>query len=354
MHNKNLPEIVRTMLVFILSILTILLILEANKLQGTARVINYAGLLRGETQQLIKNELAHEPKDELIENLEEILLELQTGRGSYNLRRIRDPLYVRDLEVQKAAWLELKQEIYHTRRDPAREKQLYDLSEKYLVISNHTVKAVEVYTDEIVQNLQSLEFWDSLTLLGLILMYLLKLQEFRKLSRRNSLLSTLAYMDPATGLANKRSCEQRLANPNPIAPDILITCFMFDLNNLKTTNDTLGHEKGDLLIAQFAEALKKAALPHVFIGRYGGDEFIAVAVGVPPEENQAFLQRLQIHIEAWHQTSHDIRIQYATGVAYSSEFPNCTVRELMQKADQRMYADKAKKKKFSAAAPLSS
>jgi GGDEF domain-containing protein len=72
----------------------------------------------------------------------------------------------------------------------------------------------------------------------------------------NSALSALAYLDQATGLSNNRACKERLLNPDPIADNILLTCFMFDLNNLKPTNDKFGHEAGDKLIAGFAGALK--------------------------------------------------------------------------------------------------
>ena len=51
---------------------------------------------------------------------------------------------------------------------------------------------------------------------------------------------------------------------------------MFDLNNLKEVNDTLGHAAGDSMIANFAHILRKVVPEKDFVGRYGGDEFIAI------------------------------------------------------------------------------
>ena len=51
---------------------------------------------------------------------------------------------------------------------------------------------------------------------------------------------------------------------------------MFDLNNLKTVNDTMGHSAGDQLIINFAKLLRSVIPEKDFVGRYGGDEFIAV------------------------------------------------------------------------------
>ncbi len=51
---------------------------------------------------------------------------------------------------------------------------------------------------------------------------------------------------------------------------------MFDVNGFKQINDGLGHLAGDQVLKQFATELKAAFRPTDFIGRWGGDEFIAI------------------------------------------------------------------------------
>lgn len=77
-----------------------------------------------------------------------------------------------------------------------------------------------------------------------------------------------------TGLPNKSRCEDLLNTSGFITEPL---CFvMFDLNNLKEVNDTLGHAAGDSMIANFAHILRKVVPEKDFVGRYGGDEFIAI------------------------------------------------------------------------------
>lgn len=65
------------------------------------------------------------------------------------------------------------------------------------------------------------------------------------------------------------------------APDAVDTASsvavcVFDLNNLRSINNNLGHDKGDEYIRTFAIQLRKAIPAQYFVGRDGGDEFIAI------------------------------------------------------------------------------
>ena len=55
------------------------------KLQGHARVINYTGIVRGASQQLVKQELRHIQDDPLINRLDGIIYELSNGKGKNGL-----------------------------------------------------------------------------------------------------------------------------------------------------------------------------------------------------------------------------------------------------------------------------
>lgn len=70
----------------------------------------------------------------------------------------------------------------------------------------------------------------------------------------NKLLEHRAYTDAHTGLPNKSACKELLGNKEIISEPT--ACIMFDLNNLKTVNDTMGHSAGDQLILNFARLLR--------------------------------------------------------------------------------------------------
>lgn len=88
------------------------------------------------------------------------------------------------------------------------------------------------------------------------------------------MLEQRAYTDAHTGLPNKGACEALLRDQDTIVEPTV--CIMFDLNNLKTENDTMGHSAGDRLIMDFARLLRRVIPDKDFVGRYGGDEFMAV------------------------------------------------------------------------------
>ena len=70
--DKKISKITRglmTVLTVILIALFLTIMVLVSKIQGTARVVNYAGLVRGKTQRIIKLEDAKEPQDEMIESV---------------------------------------------------------------------------------------------------------------------------------------------------------------------------------------------------------------------------------------------------------------------------------------------
>ena len=88
-------------------------------------------------------------------------------------------------------------------------------------------------------------------------------------------LTTRSETDKLSGLLNRRGFEDRadraiLAAQRTGAPGSLV---LADLDNFKTINDTLGHERGDEVIASFAHLLSRKSIAGMIIGRQGGEEF---------------------------------------------------------------------------------
>ena len=85
-REKRVAYILRagmTVLTIILIILFFGIMSLVSDLQGTARVVNYAGLVRGETQRVIKLEMSKEPDDEMIETVEAIINGLRFGSTNW-------------------------------------------------------------------------------------------------------------------------------------------------------------------------------------------------------------------------------------------------------------------------------
>ena len=94
--------------------------------------------------------------------------------------------------------------------------------------------------------------------MGLLLLFGYQIFKALRYAAMNRILQRKVYLDEATGLPNKNKCEELLDAPNP--PDGNTALCVFDLNNLRTINNNLGHDKGDEYIRAFAEQLTSSSL----------------------------------------------------------------------------------------------
>lgn len=107
------------------------------------------------------------------------------------------------------------------------------------------------------------------------------------LSDAKSRLEAIAYLDPLTGLANRRwfqmEADNILARNQETHQQAAL--MLIDMDNFKQVNDQLGHDAGDRLLVTIADRLNKALrLTDVAmhksaeVSRYGGDEFMALLI----------------------------------------------------------------------------
>lgn len=186
------------------------------------------------------------------------------------------------------------------------------------------------------------------TVLALILLlfihYVISRRKALRLSRSNSELNEKAYVDLASGLPNKNKCEEQLSSPAPVSKPT--ACFVLDLNDLKKVNDTLGHEMGDIMILNFAKLLRKVVPLDYFVGRFGGDEFIVIAEDISGrEEAEDLVEKIRDMIMKFNGVRGEFQISYACGYAFSEDYHQATVMDLLSEADRHMYEDKARIKK---------
>src|SRR5580658_2742212 len=148
----------------------------------------------------------------------------------------------------------------------------------------------------------------------------------------------LAALDQLTGLYNRRSGEQRLAQEMSRAQRHArpLTVLLMDLYGLKQVNDRHGHAAGDTLLKGFADRLQRAIRGSDLAVRLGGDEFMALLPECRAEEVRHVLARLEgLEFEFDDQK---LRLQYSRG--WTDYAPGETPQELLQRADQALYEDK--------------
>ena len=154
--------------------------------------------------------------------------------------------------------------------------------------------------------------------------------------KRADEMKHLADRDALTGLNNKRAyfeIEERLNNEiNKGNANFSIT--MIDLNYLKVTNDTYGHEKGDDLIVSLSELIKQIFVKSS-IYRIGGDEFAVVS----EDEDLKNIKQLEQQFKSKSQ-----EVNAAIGVATFDKAKDNNVEDTFKRADRRMYEHKKKMK----------
>jgi len=151
--------LVFTAIISIIVIISCTSILSINSIQDNTKVVNYAGIVRGGTQKLIKEEImgwqymrqaaeAPEwyPNDALLYKLDGIINELLTGNGTNGLVLLRDEAFISDMRVVKAHWEQMKALIFEV-RGGAGPSELFNSSQEYFALVNNAVFSAEAYSD---------------------------------------------------------------------------------------------------------------------------------------------------------------------------------------------------------------
>lgn len=339
----NREGIIESLLTVILIILTVFMLGSVKNIQGTARVINYTGIVRGATQRLVKLELAGQPNDELIAYLNEILDGLENGGGTYKLTELDSVKYQKKLQAVIHYWNDLQEEILAVREDKSERAKLLEMSETYFQLANDLVGSAEEFSQKKATGIGHLEVCIIIDIVLILFLLIRHILNSIMLNKTNGELSKTAYIDIHTGLPNKSKCELVLSQRENIT--VPTCCMMFDLNGLKKVNDTLGHIAGDSLILNFAHVLRCAIPEKYFLGRYGGDEFVAVIVDTSKEEIELLIHNIQEEISCFNENSNQVPISFACGYALSTDFEECTLQVLLGKADHNMYTNKREMKK---------
>jgi diguanylate cyclase (GGDEF)-like protein len=134
--------------------------------------------------------------------------------------------------------------------------------------------------------------------LGLVTMLFGRL--VRKLREARQQLHTLATLDELTGLWNRRSILARLEQEmeRHRRQEGHLCCVLLDADHFKAINDTFGHLQGDDVLRMLAGAGLKALRTYDALGRYGGEEFLAVLPGTDLETALGVAERIRATVAA--------------------------------------------------------
>ena len=161
-------------------------------------------------------------------------------------------------------------------------------------------------------------------------------------------LTYRATHDALTGLPNRAAVLNHITDSLRAQGDQRLGAVLFiDLDNLKSINDSLGHDSGDELLQSVAQCLRAAVGPDDVVGRLGGDEFVALVAGdIEPTELPEFVARIEHSLsEPMTLGAATVRTQGSIGVTVVTPTDQRSAVEILRDADTAMYETKAKRRR---------
>ncbi|BCM25795.1 hypothetical protein ZMTM_20540 [Methyloradius palustris] len=153
----------------------------------------------------------------------------------------------------------------------------------------------------------------------------------------------LAHYDPVTGLPNRVLFIDRLnqAIKKSNRAHQTVTVLFLDLDKFKEVNDTLGHDKGDLLLKEAAQRLLGSVREMDTVARLGGDEFTVI---LNDSESEKVTERIAQNIletlaEPFEIDGESVYITASIGISIYPD-DGIAIEALLKSADQAMYAAK--------------
>lgn len=155
-----------------------------------------------------------------------------------------------------------------------------------------------------------------------------------------------ALTDPMTGLPNSRALRHRFEGEVAMADNTGngFTFLMMDLDGFKGINDTLGHQAGDVVLKEVAQVLTNQIRGSDFIGRYAGDEFVAL-LKAGSDEMPELVGRLQRAVEKHDFGFNNTGLNLGISIGWACHGTDGgTLDELLLAADRHMYGNKTTRK----------
>jgi diguanylate cyclase (GGDEF)-like protein len=154
-----------------------------------------------------------------------------------------------------------------------------------------------------------------------------------------------AVRDPLTGAFNRKHFDEHVTSELSFARrhKMPLTLLMMDLDYFKNVNDLHGHQMGDQVLVSVTKSLSYSLRDDDFLVRYGGEEFVVIARGIPAKGALVLGERIRQTIEDMKLLTPEgekISITVSIGIVTATDPTGIDVASLVKESDNNLYKAK--------------
>jgi diguanylate cyclase (GGDEF)-like protein/PAS domain S-box-containing protein len=164
----------------------------------------------------------------------------------------------------------------------------------------------------------------------------------RAVRERAKELAEFAFLDATSQVGNRRYLEQQLRQQLDQYSECgtLFGIILADLDEFKRVNDNHGHLAGDAALVTVAKTLSNCLRASDVVGRWGGDEFLAILPGITGEVLVKASEKVRTLVAQSTVPVNDSQIRVTISVGAAMVAPGDSPESLLNRADQHLYSSK--------------
>lgn len=142
--------------------------------------------------------------------------------------------------------------------------------------------------------------------------------------------------DQMTKIGNRYSIDKLIDKYDNLPLPSDFGCVVLTLSNIREINEKYGRQEGNAAIRRFSLILKMASVGHCFVGRNGGNKFVAMFENGSEEMISHFLERIRDKVDANNADSSNPPMKFEYGIAFHEGGEVREVTDLISLADRRV------------------
>ncbi len=329
-------------LIAIVGIFAVVAVLDAvvlayglSLVRNDARVVNYAGIVRGSIQRISKCEFGGSPDDAIIDGLNDLFDDFDAGRSGLDLRGFDSGFRMRfDLLHQQWHRVEDAIAVHRGNPDAQTATALFEESETAWELANDAVFAAQESAETKQRLFKFLFVLIVINVAGLVILGFLIRNHVR------NRLEVLAHQDALTGVYNRHTFDIIIHRELEKAERYggALSVLMADIDRFKRINDTHGHETGDQVLVTLADIIENTIRKSDVLCRIGGEEFVIIAASTDSTNVAVLAEKVRSVVEE--QDFGGVgRVTVSIGSATFGQ--GDTKDSLLKRADEALYRAKA-------------